>query len=73
MSTIEGIRLPGISVLRTRNAMNRKSDSEIRTSQVDAEELRRKIEHTLDRRADREAEWLRIEVNDGAVLCRAIL
>jgi osmotically-inducible protein OsmY len=35
--------------------------------QVDPEELRGEIEYALERRADREAERLRIEVNDGAV------
>ncbi len=34
---------------------------------VDPEELRKQIEYALERRADREAERLRIEVNDGAV------
>ena len=34
---------------------------------VDPEELREQIEYALERRADREAERLRIEVNDGAV------
>ena len=35
--------------------------------QVDPEALREQIEYALERRADREAERLRIEVNDGAV------
>jgi osmotically-inducible protein OsmY len=34
---------------------------------VDPEELREEIEYALERRADREAERLRIEVHDGAV------
>lgn len=34
---------------------------------VDPKELREEIEYALERRADREAERLRIEVNDGAV------
>jgi osmotically-inducible protein OsmY len=34
---------------------------------VDAEELREEIEYALERRADREAERLRIEIQDGAV------
>ena len=34
---------------------------------VDPEELREEIEYALERRADREAERLRIEVNDGTV------
>ena len=34
---------------------------------VDPKELREQIEYALERRADREAERLRIEVNDGAV------
>lgn len=36
-------------------------------TRVDAEELREEIAYALERRADREAERLRIEVNDGAV------
>jgi osmotically-inducible protein OsmY len=36
-------------------------------NQIDAEELRGEIEYALERRADREAERLRIEINDGAV------
>lgn len=35
--------------------------------QVDPQELREGIEYALERRADREAERLRIEVDDGAV------
>lgn len=34
---------------------------------VDPEELREEIEYALERRADREAERLRIEVHDGAI------
>lgn len=34
---------------------------------VDPEELREQIEYALERRADREADRLQIEVNDGAV------
>jgi osmotically-inducible protein OsmY len=34
---------------------------------IDPEDLREQIEYALERRADREAERLRIEVNDGAV------
>jgi len=34
---------------------------------VSADELRSEIEQALERRADREAERLRVEVNDGAV------
>lgn len=34
---------------------------------VDSKELREQIEYALERRADREAERLRIEVNDGTV------
>lgn len=34
---------------------------------VDPKELREQIEYALERRADREADRLRIEVNDGAV------
>jgi osmotically-inducible protein OsmY len=39
----------------------------IRKQKVSAKELRQEIECALERRADREAERLRIEVNDGAV------
>ena len=39
----------------------------IRKQEVDAKRLREEIEFALERRADREAERLRIEVNDGAV------
>ena len=34
---------------------------------IDPEDLREQIEYALERRADREADRLRIEVNDGAV------
>lgn len=39
----------------------------IRKQAVDQKQLREEIEFALERRADREAERLRIEVNDGAV------
>ena len=39
----------------------------IRKQEVNAKQLRKEIEFALERRADREAERLRIEVNDGAV------
>lgn len=39
----------------------------IRKQKVDAKQLREEIEFALERRADREAERLRIEVTDGAV------
>ena len=39
----------------------------IRRKEVNAKQLREEIEFALERRADREAERLRIEVNDGAV------
>jgi osmotically-inducible protein OsmY len=39
----------------------------IRQQKVDAKHLREEIEFALERRADREAERLRIEVSDGAV------
>ena len=39
----------------------------IRKQRVNAKELREEMEFALERRADREAERLRIEVNDGAV------
>lgn len=40
---------------------------DVRKQLVDAKRLREEIEFALERRADREAERLRIEVNDGAV------
>lgn len=39
----------------------------VRKQAVNSEELREEIELALERRADREAQRLRIEVNDGAV------
>lgn len=39
----------------------------VRKQAVNAKELREEIENALETRADREAERLRIEVNDGAV------
>ncbi|MGI9067819.1 MAG: BON domain-containing protein [Pyrinomonadaceae bacterium] len=39
----------------------------IRKRPVDPKELREHIEYALERRADREAERLRVDVNDGAV------
>jgi len=39
----------------------------IRKQEVNVKQLREEIEFALERRADREAERLRIEVNDGAV------
>ena len=39
----------------------------IREQKIDPKTLREEIEFALERRADREAERLRIEVNDGAV------
>lgn len=39
----------------------------IREQEIDPKKLREEIEFALERRADREAERLRIEVNDGAV------
>jgi osmotically-inducible protein OsmY len=39
----------------------------IRKRPVDPRELREHIEYALERRADREAERLRVDVNDGAV------
>jgi osmotically-inducible protein OsmY len=39
----------------------------IRTRPVDPKELREQIEYALERRADREAERLQVDVHDGAV------
>ena len=39
----------------------------VRKRPIDSEQLREEIEHALERRADREAERLRVEINDGAV------
>ena len=55
------------AVLRLEGVIGVTNKIVVTPNQVDAEELRSEIEYALERRADREAERLRIEVNDGAV------
>ena len=55
------------SVLRLEGVVGVINKITIAHSQVDAEELREEIEYALERRADREAGRLRIEVHDGEV------
>ena len=55
------------SVLRLEGVVGVINKITIVHSQVDAEELREEIEYALERRADREAGRLRIEVHDGEV------
>jgi osmotically-inducible protein OsmY len=55
------------SVLRLEGVVGVVNKITIVHSRVDAEELREEIEYALERRADREAGRLRIEVHDGEV------
>ena len=55
------------AVLRLEGVLGVANKILVTPKQVDAEELRGRIEYALGRRADREAERLRIEINDGAV------
>lgn len=55
------------AVLRLEGVVGVINKITITPKEVDAEELREEIEYALERRADREAERLRIEVHDGAV------
>lgn len=55
------------SVLRLEGVIGVTNEISVEPKKVDAKELREEIEYALERRADREAERLRIEVNDGAV------
>ena len=55
------------AVLRLQSVIGVVNNIRMIPQKVDAKELREQIEYALERRADREAERLRIEVNDGAV------
>ena len=55
------------SVLRLEGVVGVVNKITIASTRVDAEELREEIEYALERRADREAGRLRIEVHDGEV------
>jgi osmotically-inducible protein OsmY len=55
------------AVLRLEGVVGVINKITIAPKEVDAEELREEIEYALERRADRAAERLRIEVHDGAV------
>lgn len=56
-----------LSVLRLEGVIGGTNEITIAPKVVNEEELREEIEYALERRADREAERLRIEVHDGAV------
>jgi osmotically-inducible protein OsmY len=56
-----------LSVLRLEGVIGVTNEITVAPKPVDANELREEIEYALERRADREAERLRIEVHDGAV------
>jgi osmotically-inducible protein OsmY len=55
------------TVLRLEGVIGVTNEITVAPKRVDAKELREEIEYALERRADREAERLRIEVKDGAV------
>jgi osmotically-inducible protein OsmY len=55
------------TVLRLEGVIGVLNEITVAPKTVDPMELREEIEYALERRADREAERLRIEVNDGAV------
>jgi osmotically-inducible protein OsmY len=56
-----------LSVLRLEGVIGVTNEITVAPKRVDPQELREEIEYALERRADREAERLRIEVHDGAV------
>lgn len=56
-----------LSVLRLEGVIGVTNEITVAPKVVDAEVLRQEIEYALERRADREAERLRIEVHGGAV------
>lgn len=56
-----------LSVLRLEGVIGVTNELTVPPKVVDADELREEIEYALERRADREAERLRIEVHDSAV------
>jgi osmotically-inducible protein OsmY len=55
------------AILRLAGVVGVTNQIMIRKQSVDPKELREHIEYALERRADREAERLRVDVNDGAV------
>lgn len=55
------------TVLRLEGVIGVTNEITVAPKTVDPQDLREEIEYALERRADREAERLRIEVNDGAV------
>jgi len=55
------------SILRLEGVVGVTNQITVAPKRVDPKELREEIEYALERRADREAERLRIEVHDGAV------
>ena len=55
------------TVLRLEGVIGVTNQITVAPKRVDPKELREEIEYALERRADREAERLRIEVHDGAV------
>jgi osmotically-inducible protein OsmY len=55
------------TVLRLEGVIGVTNEITVAPKRVDPKELREEIEYALERRADREAERLRIEVNDGVV------
>jgi osmotically-inducible protein OsmY len=56
-----------LTVLRLEGVIGVTNQITVAPQVVDAGELREEIEYALERRADREAERLRIDVHDGAV------
>lgn len=56
-----------LTVLRLEGVIGVTNEITVAPKTVDPKELREEIEYALERRADREAERLRIEVNEGAV------
>jgi osmotically-inducible protein OsmY len=56
-----------LSILRLESVIGVTNKITVVPRVIDAEELREQIQYALERRADREAERLRIEVQDGAV------
>lgn len=55
------------AILRLAGVVGVTNQITIRTRPVDPRELREHIEYALERRADREAERLRVDIHDGAV------
>jgi len=55
------------AILRLAGVVGVINNITIRKQTVDPKELREQIEYALERRADREAERLRVDVHDGAV------